>query len=77
MKNHPDNVVVQYLQYGFPPSIDKEKFNYNQQVKNHPSTKAFPKDVEIYLEKEKRVKKAMVGPYPRDISAYLTHVIQT
>ena len=52
MKNHPDNVVVQYLQYGFPPSIDKEKFNYNQQVKNHPSTKAFPKDVEIYLEKK-------------------------
>ena len=26
MKNHPDNVLVQYLEYGFPLGIDKAKF---------------------------------------------------
>ena len=63
MKNHPDNVLLQCLEYGFPLVIDKQKFKSSDQVENHPSAKTFPKDVNIYLEK-KIACKPMVGPCP-------------
>ena len=49
MKNHPDNVLLQCLEYGFPLVIDKQKFISSDQVENHPSAKTFPKDVNIYF----------------------------
>ena len=70
MRNHPDNVLVQYLEYGFPLGIDKKNFVFNQQVENHPTAKAFPEDVDIYLHKEIACK-AMVGPCPKNIFSKL------
>ena len=56
------NRVCDYIQFGFPLSLDYSNFNYNVSVKNHASAVQFPKAVDEYLETEKAYN-AIVGPF--------------
>ena len=66
MANHPDGILTQYLEFGFPLTVDREKFEPNTVTVNNPSAQKFPGDVDIYLRKEVQ-HKAMVGPFQSKI----------
>ena len=55
------NRVCDYIQFGFPLSLDYANFNYNHSVKNHASAIQFPRAVDDYLETERNYN-AAVGP---------------
>ena len=59
--NFEDQLILEYLEYGFPLCIDKQTLNYNTDVHNHPSATQFPSDIDAYFEKEVK-HKALVGP---------------
>ena len=61
--NFQDQILLDYLEYGFPLCVDRNNFIHNASVANHPSATQFPHDVDIYFEKELK-HKAIVGPRP-------------
>ena len=62
LRNYKYNRVTDYLEFGFPLSLDYDVFQYNDQVNNHSSALNFPTQVEQYLQTEKQFK-AMAGPF--------------
>ena len=62
LKDYKFNRVVDYLEFGFPLSIDYSRFSYNEQVENHKSALMYPEAVDAYLRVEKQ-HNAIVGPY--------------
>ena len=61
--NFQDQILLDYLEYGFPLCVNRSNFIHNESVTNHPSAIQFPHDVDIYFEKELK-HKAIVGPCP-------------
>ena len=59
--NFEDQLLLEYLEYGFPLCINKQALTYNVNVDNHPSASAFPRDIEAYFRKEVQ-HNAIVGP---------------
>ena len=62
LKDYEFNRVVDYLEFGFPLSVDYSRFSYNEHIVNHKSALMFPEAVNTYLKVEKR-HDAIVGPY--------------
>ena len=61
--NFHDQILLDYLEYGFPLCVDRNNFIHNASVTNHSSATQFPHDVDIYFEKKLK-HKAIVGPRP-------------
>ena len=59
--NFEDQLLLEYLEYGFPLCINKQALTYNINVVNHPSAIQFPRDIDAYFDKEIKLK-AIVGP---------------
>ena len=60
LHDYPDKKLIQYLQYGFPLSLNNPHILNNLSVKNHYSALAHPWAVESYLTKE-RSERAILG----------------
>ena len=60
--NFQDQLLLEYLEYGFPLCADRSSIAFGQLVENHPSANNFPEDVDIYLNKELR-HQTIVGPF--------------
>ena len=56
------NRVCDYIEFGFPLSLDYKDFKYNTIVDNHPSASQFPEAVNDYLQTEIAYN-AIVGPF--------------
>ena len=56
--------VLDYVEYGFPLTLDYENFNYNTDIVIHKSALEYPIAVEEYLNTEIG-HKALVGPYTK------------
>ena len=61
LRDYPDQILIQYLQYGFPLSIKNPQSLRNREVKNHFSALQHPMAIEEYLAK-KRSHGAILGP---------------
>ena len=59
--NCEDQVLLDYIEYGFQLCVDRSNFVHNIHVVNHQSAKQYPADIEAYFEKELK-HKAIVGP---------------
>ena len=59
--NYEDQVLLDYLEYGFPLCVDRSNFVYNGHVVNHQSAEQFPADIEAYFQKELK-HSVIVGP---------------
>ena len=59
--NFDDQLLLDYLKYGFPLCVDRNKLVFNTEVVNHPSAVQFPDDINIYFQTEIS-HKAIVGP---------------
>ena len=59
--NFEHQILLDYLEYGFPLCVDRKDFSHNSSVKNHPSALQYSADVDAYFEKEVK-HKAIVGP---------------
>ena len=68
--NYEDQVLLDYLEYGFPLCVDRSNFVFNGQVVNHQSAEQYPADIEAYFQKELK-HNAIVGPC--DDIPFLTH----
>ena len=62
MSDYKFSRVIDYVEYGFPLTLDYENFNYNIDIVNHKSALEYPIAVEEYLNTEIG-HKALVGPY--------------
>ena len=62
LKDYKYNRVTDYIEFGFPLSLDYHVFQYNQQTQNHPSALNFPSHVDNYLKTEQQFK-AVAGPF--------------
>ena len=60
--NYRDQLLLDYLEFGFPLCVHRDQFQFNSLVENHPSAVNFPSDVDTYFHKE-LAHKAIVGPY--------------
>ena len=52
IKNYDYKVLAEYIQFGFPLSLDYKKFVYNSSVSNHFSANCRQKGVEKYFQVE-------------------------
>ena len=59
--NYEDQLLLDYLEYGFPLCVDRNKAVFNTEVVNHPSAIQFPDDIDTYFRTEIS-HKAIVGP---------------
>ena len=59
--NYEDQVLLDYLEFGFPLCVDRSNFVFNTNVNNHYSADQFPSDIDAYFHKEIH-QKAIVGP---------------
>ena len=59
--NYEDQLLLDYLEFGFPLCVDRNQFKFNTDVVNHSSATLFPSDIDKYFEKEIK-HKAIVGP---------------
>ena len=57
--------VTDYIEFGFPLSLDYDMFQYSEQVENHSSALNFPTHVDHYLETEKQFK-AITVPFDKN-----------
>ena len=62
LKDYKYNRVADYIEFGFPLSLDYDMFQYNNQIENHASALKFPTHVSEYLQTEKQFK-AIAGPF--------------
>ena len=62
LANYEFSRVCDYVEFGFPISLDYKDFKYNTSVDNHPSASQFPEAVEDYLRTEMSYN-AIVGPF--------------
>ena len=62
LKVYRDPILFDYLQFGFPLSLDYSSFQFNESCDNHSSATQHTADVDIYLNKELK-HNAMAGPY--------------
>ena len=62
LKDYKFNRVADYIEFGFPLSLDYDVFQYNNQIENHASALNFPTHVSEYLQTEKQFK-AIAGPF--------------
>ena len=62
LKNYKLSRVCDYVEFGFPLTLDYENFSYNTDVENHPSATQFPDVVNDYLKIE-TAHNAIVGPF--------------
>ena len=60
-KNYKFNRLCDYVEFGFPLTLDYGNFSYNTEVENHPSATHFPNAVNDYLKTEIS-HNAIVGP---------------
>ena len=74
LKDYPDQKLIQYLQYGFPLSIENPQLLGNKEVKNHFSALQHPAAIEEYLAKE-RSHGAILGPIKATCSEPIHAVI--
>ena len=61
LQNYPDQLLLQYLKFGFPLSIHQDNKLNNDHVNNHFSARQFPQAVDEYLAKEIKMG-AILGP---------------
>ena len=59
--NYNDQLILDYLEFGFPLCVNRMDLQVCTNVDNHPSAVNFPEDVDIYFEKELS-HQAIVGP---------------
>ena len=59
--NYKDQVLLDYLEYGFPLCVDKQALAYITNVTNYSSAEQYPHDMSSYFQKELK-HKAIVGP---------------
>ena len=59
--NYNDQLILDYLEFGFPLCVNRRDLQVCTNVVNHPSAVNFPEDVDIYFKKELS-HKAIVGP---------------
>ena len=71
LSNYPDTRLIQYLKFGFPLSITKDKKLDGGKVTNHYSALQHPGAVTQYLDKERDLG-AILGPV-RDKDKHLVH----
>ena len=64
LKDYKYSRVTDYIEFGFPLSLDYDVFQYNNQVVNHSSATNFPSHVDTYLQTEQSFK-AIAGPFER------------
>ena len=62
LKGYHFDRILDYIEYGFPVSLDYSNFKYNTQIKNHSSALAFPSAVDQYFETETSLQ-AIAGPF--------------
>ena len=60
--NYKDQLLLNYLEFGFPLCVNRSGFQLNPHVVNHQSAVDFPDDVDVYFNKELQ-HKAIVGPF--------------
>ena len=74
--NYKDQLLLDYLEFGFPLCVNRDELQFSTQVENHPSAVNFPSDVDTYFQKELS-HKAIVGafhhfPFPVHFSPLLS-----
>ena len=47
--NYEDQLIIDYLEYGFPLHASKNRLMYNTQVFNHVSVLQYPKEMDAYF----------------------------
>ena len=62
LEDYHDQLLIQYLTYGFPLSIVDYSLTHNTEVSNHHSAIQFPAAIDHYLSKEVSLG-AILGPY--------------
>ena len=60
--NYKDQLLLDYLEFGFPLCVNRDELQFSTHVENHPSAVNFPSDVDTYFQKELS-HKAIVGPF--------------
>ena len=60
--NYHDQLLLDYLEFGFPLCVDRSQLVFNNIDNNHPSAEDHTSDVEAYLSKEIK-HQAVVGPF--------------
>ena len=68
--NYEDQVLLDYLEYGFPLCVERSNLVHNGHVVNYQSAEQFPADIEAYFQKELN-HNAIVGPC--DAIPFLVH----
>ena len=61
LQDYPDQLLIQYLKFGFPLSLNKDNKLNNDQITNHFLARQFPEAVDEYLAKEIKMG-AIIGP---------------
>ena len=62
LKDYKFSRVCDYVEFGFPLTLNYKEFTYNTEVSNHPSATHFPRAVEDYLQTDISYN-AIVGPF--------------
>ena len=62
LSDYKFNVIVDYVEFGFPLSMDYDNFSHIQETRNHKSATMFPQAVQTYINTEKN-HNALVGPF--------------
>ena len=60
--NYNDQLLLNYLEFGFPLCVNRASLHFNSHVENHPSAVNYPHDVDVYFDKELS-HQAIVGPF--------------
>ena len=63
LEDYPDNVIVDYLEFGWPVGYDYEKYGFPvSQLRNHSGAINYPDELDIYLEAE-LARHSIAGPF--------------
>ena len=63
LQDYHDNVIVDYLEFGWPVGYDYDKYGFPvSQLRNHSGAISFPNELDIYLEAE-LARYSIAGPF--------------